>query len=110
MLTTSLIMWPGRISGRMLRLMKLGPGNSPLPRPTEFGIFIGMSTLLEIESAVATLPREQQEVLLRHLSEKLQPAAGRAWPVPPPDVPREELKRIHALIEAEFSGVDAEGR
>ncbi len=28
---------------------------------------------------------------------------------PPPDEPREELQRVHALIEAEFSRVDAEG-
>lgn len=30
------------------------------------------------------------------------------WPVPPPAVPQEELRRIHALIESEFSQVDAE--
>ena len=48
-------------------------------------------------------------LMLRHLSSKLRgpPAAG--WPVPPPDVPLEELQRIHALIEAEFSQVDAKG-
>ena len=71
--------------------------------------FPPMSTLAEIEEAVETLPRPEQEVLLRHLSSKLRgpPAAG--WPVPPPDVPLEELQRIHALIEAEFSQVDAKG-
>jgi len=68
-----------------------------------------MSTLAEIEEAVATLPRPEQEVLLRHLSAKLRALPASGWPVPPPDVPREELQRVHALIEAEFSRVDAEG-
>ena len=31
----------------------------------------GMSTLTEIEAAVETLPRSQQETLLRHLAERL---------------------------------------
>jgi hypothetical protein len=45
--------------------------------------------------------------LLRHLSAKLRssPVPG-DWPVPPPDVPREELQRIDALIDAEFSPAD----
>jgi hypothetical protein len=33
-----------------------------------------MSKLAEIESAADTLPRSQQELLLRHLAAKLQPA------------------------------------
>ena len=68
-----------------------------------------MSTLTEIEEAVETLPRPEQEVLLRRLSARLRTASAPGWPVPPPDVPREELQRIHALIEAEFSRADAEG-
>ena len=61
-----------------------------------------MSTLAEIEEAIESLPTPQQEELLRHLSSKLRPRPAGGWPVPPPDVPIEELKRIHALIEAEF--------
>jgi hypothetical protein len=68
-----------------------------------------MSTLSEIESAADALPVQEQEILLRHLSQKLARRAGVINPVPPPDVPQEELQRIHALIEAEFSRVDAEG-
>ena len=70
-----------------------------------------MSTLAEIEAAADRLPAAEQETLLRHLSQKLarRPDAAPGWPVPPPAVPKEDLRRIHALVEAEFSRVDAEG-
>ena len=68
-----------------------------------------MSTLAEIERAADALPAEEQEILLRHLTRKLARRAEAANSVPPPAVPKEELQRIHALIEAEFSRVDAEG-
>ena len=59
-----------------------------------------MSTLTEIEEAIATLPVGQVEKLAVWLEtrRRQQPA----WPVPPPDVEREELERIEAEIEAEF--------
>ena len=78
----------------------------------ETGSFWTMSTLTEIEKAAAMLPADEQATLLHHLSQTLARRAGVAasWPVPPPDVPTEELQRIHALIEAEFSQVNAEGR
>jgi hypothetical protein len=31
-----------------------------------------------------------------------------SWPVPPPDVPIEELRRIHAIIEADSELIDYE--
>ena len=70
--------------------------------------FARMSTLAEIEEAVAALPRPEQEALLHHLTVRLSSRSGaraqKGWPVPPPTaIPREELQRIHALIEAEFS-------
>jgi hypothetical protein len=70
-----------------------------------------MTTLAEIEKAVDALPTEHQEALLRHLSRNLTHRAGAAsgWPVPPPDVPVEELRRIDAVIEAEFSRVQPAG-
>ena len=69
-----------------------------------------MSTLAEIERAADALPAEQQELLVRRLSRKLaRRASATSNLVPPPEAPKEELKRIHALIEAEFSRVDAEG-
>ena len=43
-----------------------------------------MSTLSEIENAVESLPREEQEELMRHLSAKLRPQRLSVWPVPPP--------------------------
>ena len=70
-----------------------------------------MSTLSEIEAAAEALSVEEQKILMLHLSRKLAcsvPAASH-WLVPPPAVPKEELRRIHALIESEFSRVDAEG-
>jgi hypothetical protein len=73
-----------------------------------------MTTLAEIEKAATALPAEQQEALLQLLRRNLarrrtNPSPCKDWPVPPPDVPIEELRRIHALIEAEFSQVDPNG-
>jgi hypothetical protein len=64
-----------------------------------------MSTLTEIESAVETLPRREQETLLSRLSAKLRkPGIALAhWPVPPPDVSPDEIRRVQALIDGEFS-------
>jgi len=66
-----------------------------------------MSTLAEIEQAVEALPRPEQEVFLRHLSAKLRPRSVSGWPVTPPDVPREEIRRIQAEIDATFSKVES---
>jgi hypothetical protein len=64
-----------------------------------------MTTLSEIEAAVETLPRQEQEVLLSHLSTKLRrrDSASSGWPVPPPNVTPEEICRVQALIDEEFS-------
>jgi len=67
-----------------------------------------VSTLSEIEKAAALLPPEEQETLLRHLTLARRTAAASPWPVPPPAVPKDELKRMHALIEAEFSRVNVD--
>ena len=42
-----------------------------MPVPPGSGTFHAMSTLAEIEAAVETLPRPQQETLLRHLAVRL---------------------------------------
>jgi len=73
-----------------------------------------MTTLAEIQKAADGLPTGQQQALLRHLSRKLAaskpvPGACESWPVPPPDVPIQELERIEAIIEAEFSQIDPGG-
>ena len=80
-----------------------------LARVNRFGYFSGVSTISEIEAAVEALPRPEQEALLQRLSVRLRSASASHGPIPPPAVPKEELRRVHALIEAEFSQVDAEG-
>jgi hypothetical protein len=35
--------------------------------------------------------------------------AGR-WPVPPPDIPSEEIWRVQAIIDAEFDQIEPEDR
>jgi hypothetical protein len=74
-----------------------------------------MSTLTEIEEAVETLPRRDQEALLHHLSAKLHSpvrrmANGKAkcWPVAPPKVSKAESRRIERRIGAEFGRVEWE--
>ena len=59
-----------------------------------------MSTLAEIEEAIATLPVGQVEKLAAWLEARRRPQP--AWPVPPPNVELAELERIEAEIEAEF--------
>jgi uncharacterized small protein (DUF1192 family) len=62
--------------------------------------FPAMSTLAEIEEAIATLPASDVERLAAFLEKRrtTQPA----WPVQPPNVERAELERIEAEIEKEF--------
>jgi len=77
--------------------------------------FLAMTTLADLERAIDALPREQKQTLLGWLSENLAEGKRNAgefngWPVPPPDVPIEELRRIHALIEAEFPILEEEPR
>jgi len=74
-----------------------------------------MSTLTEIESAVAALPRREQETLLRHLSVKLRApvkaantALRKRWPVAPPKVSKAESQRIARRIAEEFGRVEWE--
>ena len=59
-----------------------------------------MSTLVEIEKAIESLPVREVEALAAWLERRRKPE--HAWPVPPPDVPRAELERIEAAIEAEY--------
>ena len=73
-----------------------------------------MTSFAEIVKAADALPAEQRRELARRLTDNLahtepRPNPCESWPVPPPDVPIEELRRIHALIEAEFSKVDPSG-
>jgi hypothetical protein len=70
-----------------------------------------MGTLGEIEAAVDALPTDEKRSLFRRLERQLAAALKtdplKEWPVPPPNVPRAELRRIAALIEAKFSSADA---
>ena len=72
-----------------------------------------MSTLTEIENAVATLSRCEQQTLLQHLSAKLRMRAAPAsaerrkrWPVPPPKISKTESQRVARRIEREFGRVE----
>jgi hypothetical protein len=58
-----------------------------------------MSTVAEIERAIGQLSPEQWLEIRRWMDAQATPPA---WPVPPPNVEREELERIDAEIEAEF--------
>jgi hypothetical protein len=70
-----------------------------------------MNSLAEIEKAADALPAAEQMALVRRLNENLAREAGNrtGWLVPPPNVPLQEIERIEALIEAEFSQVDSNG-
>lgn len=59
-----------------------------------------MSTVAEIERAIEMLPAEQVLEVATWLDERRKQIP--VWPVPPPDIPREELERIEAEIEAAF--------
>jgi len=59
-----------------------------------------MSTLTEIQRAIEMLPTTQMEELVVWLDRKR--VQRPVWPVPPPDVPREELEQVEAEIEAAF--------
>ena len=74
-----------------------------------------MSTLTEIENAVAALPQREQQKLLRNLSAKLHVSASagsagrrKRWPVPPPNVSKTESKRSAKRIADEFGRVELE--
>ena len=58
------------------------------------------STVAEIERAIEKLPPAQMLEVATRFDERHQRVT--AWPVPPPNVPREELKRMEAEIEAAF--------
>ncbi len=70
-----------------------------------------MNTLAEIEKAADALPAAEQEALMHHQNQNLARKAGNraGCLVPPPNVALQEIEKIEALIEAEFSRVDSNG-
>ena len=56
------------------------------------------------------LKRFVEEALAEKLARETAPIspaeAAKTWPVPPPDVPIDELRRIDALIEEEFEQIE----
>lgn len=60
-------------------------------------------------TALRQFVREALEEKLSREQTPAKPSEGpREWPVPPPDVPLDELKRIHALIEEDSEQIDRE--
>jgi hypothetical protein len=64
-----------------------------------------MSTVSDIERAIEQLPPAQMLEVAAWLDQRRRKVV--AWPVPPPNVPREELQRIQAEIDAVFSRVES---
>jgi hypothetical protein len=69
--------------------------------------------LREVKATAARRGIALRQYFLDALSEKLaregtaSVAGGpKDWPVPPPDVPLEELRKIHAYIEEEFEQIE----
>jgi hypothetical protein len=50
------------------------------------------------------------EKLAREIAMPERQGAPKRWPVPPPDVPVEELRRIDAIIEEAFEQIEPEDR
>lgn len=60
-------------------------------------------------TALKELVREALEEKLAREAQPIPREGGaRQWPVPPPDVPIDELRRIDAIIEEEFEQIEAE--
>jgi len=69
----------------------------------------------EAKATAARRGTALREFVRQALVEKLaredgvsQTTSAGKWPVPPPDVPLEELRRIHAIIEEEFEEIEPE--
>lgn len=70
-----------------------------LPVSAMLVILRAMSTLAEIEKAIESLSAPEVAQLAAWLERR---QSRFEWPVPPPNVPQEELDRIEAEIEAAF--------
>jgi hypothetical protein len=85
----------------------------------------GMKTTLELpddlfREAKATAARRGtalREFVRQALAEKLAREDGvsesdsaRKWPVPPPGIPSAEIRRVQAIIDAEFDQIEPEDR
>ncbi len=50
------------------------------------------------------------EKLAREAATHYPGASARKWPVPPPDIPSAEIRRVQAIIDAEFDQIEPEDR
>ncbi len=72
----------------------------------------------EAKATAARRGTALREFVREALAEKLAreeaahyPGAGAGkWPVPPPDIPSEEIRRVQAIIDAEFDQIEPEDR
>ena len=76
-------------------------------------ITVEMEDSLHREAKVAaarlgiTLSQSVEEALSERLARGyFTVGKGRGWPLPPPDVPREEIRRIQRLIDADRKQID----
>jgi hypothetical protein len=75
---------------------------------------LGDDVLREAKAAAArggiSLCRYFEEALVEKLAREglaaTHPASGRSWPVEPPEVPCNEIRRIQALIDEEFEQIE----
>jgi hypothetical protein len=64
----------------------------------------GVATLAEIKQAIAALPDLEVDILASWLLQRQK--EKKPWLVPPPDVPKEEIRRIQARIDRAFGHVE----
>lgn len=86
-----------------------GPGwDDPIP---ELEQYMADELLVEVTNAARqrgeTVGAFIREAMTQRFAQPI-PKQDRQWPVPPPDVPLEELRRIHALIEETSERIDEE--
>jgi hypothetical protein len=76
------------------------PEKQRVDAPQHFGHFAHMSTLMEIETVVDSLPVQEQQELMLYIATRLH-AAGGVLP-PPRDIPKDQIDQWIADDEAGY--------
>jgi len=87
----------------------MGPVKTTIELPDEL--------FREAKARAARRGTALREFVRQALVEKLarddgvsQPPSAGKWPVPPPDIPSAEIRRVQAIIDAEFDQIEPEDR